>query len=89
METYGTFNLDLHREYTHFRTVTARQLTEIDGIAAIKVGDVWNRFEDAHEVDGVMVACFAAEEWHDGQRYRFTEGTMLGKNSKVLVGVVD
>lgn len=89
MYSMDTFDMTRYNDFTHFRTVTARQLTEIEGIAAIRMHDVWNRFEDADKVDGVIVARFASETWDDERRYSFTEGVMLSPNDKIEIGVVD
>lgn len=89
MYAMDTFDMTRHADYTHFRTVTARQLTEIEGITAIRVNEVWNRFEGADKVDGVIVARFASEAWDDERRYSFTEGIVLSLNDKIEIGVVD
>lgn len=90
MYAIDTFDMARHSDYTHFRTVTARQLREIEGVVAIRANDVWNRFESADMLDdSVMIARFASESWDDERRYRFTEGMVLSLNDKIEIGVVD
>lgn len=90
MYAMDTFDMARHSDYTHFRTVTARQLSEIEGITAIRANGVWNRYDGSDKLDdNVIIARFDSESWDDERRYRFTEGMVLSLNDKIEIGVVD
>lgn len=86
--TTGTFDIAKYEDHANFRTITARQLSEVDGIVAIMIDGTWMAYNSANTYGDRIVALFRGGIVINKHFYPNLAGKSYKANDKIRVGVV-